>query len=76
MKIVLWLCMFIHIYVFLSYFILIYNTICIFLQHANQALLLRGWWLMFSILWIEAVADAQRAIELDPSMSKAYFRKG
>lgn len=25
---------------------------------------------------LEAVADANRAIELDPSMSKAYFRKG
>lgn len=24
----------------------------------------------------EAVADASRAIELDPSMSKAYLRKG
>lgn len=24
----------------------------------------------------EAVADANRAIELDPSLSKAYFRKG
>lgn len=28
------------------------------------------------IKWAEAVADANRAIELDPLMAKAYLRKG
>lgn len=29
-----------------------------------------------SFCFSEAVADANRAIELDPSMTKAYLRKG
>ena len=68
--------MYIYSYLWSFYFVLIYGTIHIFAQHANQVLLMRGWWLTFSIFWAEAVADANRAIELDPSMSKAFLRKG
>jgi hypothetical protein len=32
--------------------------------------------MLFICLFSEAVADATKAIQLDPSMSKAYFRKG
>ena len=31
--------------------------------------------LMFEF-WAEAAADASKAIEIDPSMAKAYLRKG
>lgn len=32
--------------------------------------------MVFFFFLSEAVADANRAIDLDPSMSKAYLRKG
>lgn len=31
---------------------------------------------VFWYVFVEAVADASKAIELDPSMAKAYLRKG
>lgn len=33
-------------------------------------------WYLLYVWWAEAVADANKAIELDPSSAKAYLRKG